>query len=184
MIGQDFAREVDRWFGAEGARARPYGSLAGCVSVLRDVSMTAERTERVACLLSDVVLASALNWQTAMLVTAHRLNKTLFPELAVQVSILASVEYTIRMVRGLARCFAAHRSIMLKRRAKGPEAGVDLPFAQATVAPASMPSPMIRSITAHDIDRTAQRFCDRLVELGVARELTGRPNFSLYGIAL
>jgi Fic family protein len=32
-------------------------------------------------------------------------------------------------------------------------------------------------------DRAARRFCDRLVELGVAQELTGRPTFRLYGIA-
>jgi len=31
-------------------------------------------------------------------------------------------------------------------------------------------------------DRAARRFCDRLVELGVARELTGRATFRLYGI--
>ena len=31
-------------------------------------------------------------------------------------------------------------------------------------------------------DRAARRFCDRLVELGVARELTGRPSFRLYGV--
>ena len=29
---------------------------------------------------------------------------------------------------------------------------------------------------------TARRFCDRLVELGAARELTGRETFRLYGI--
>ncbi|WP_136661343.1 DUF1403 family protein [Hoeflea sp.] len=31
--------------------------------------------------------------------------------------------------------------------------------------------------------RAARRFCDCLVELGVARELTGRDSFRLYGVA-
>jgi|TARA_R100000322_G_scaffold170463_1_gene146253 hypothetical protein len=31
-------------------------------------------------------------------------------------------------------------------------------------------------------DRAARRFCDRLVELGAVRELTGRDTFRLYGV--
>lgn len=31
-------------------------------------------------------------------------------------------------------------------------------------------------------DRAARRLCDRLVELGVVRELTGRDTFRLYGV--
>jgi hypothetical protein len=46
-----------------------------------------------------------------------------------------------------------------------------------------MLSPMIQGTTIPMTDRAARRFCDRLVELGVARELTGRPTFRLYGIA-
>tara|TARA_R100000687_G_scaffold77703_1_gene70407 strand:+ start:278 stop:397 length:120 start_codon:yes stop_codon:yes gene_type:complete len=31
-------------------------------------------------------------------------------------------------------------------------------------------------------DRAARRLCDRLVDLGVVRELTGRDTFRLYGV--
>nr|WP_268873933.1 DUF1403 family protein [Roseovarius atlanticus] len=44
-----------------------------------------------------------------------------------------------------------------------------------------MLSPRIRGTTIPMTDRAAWRFCDRLVELGVARELTGRSTFRLYG---
>ena len=50
------------------------------------------------------------------------------------------------------------------------------------MAPASMLSPRIRGTNIPMTDRAARRFCDRLVELGVARELTGRATFRLYGL--
>lgn len=36
-------------------------------------------------------------------------------------------------------------------------------------------------LTSLRSDRAARRFCDRLVDLGVVRELTGRDTFRLYG---
>ena len=38
------------------------------------------------------------------------------------------------------------------------------------------------ALTSLNSGRAARRFCDRLVELGVVRELTGRDTFRLYGI--
>lgn len=70
-----------------------------------------------------------------------------------------------------------------KLRAKGSDAAVDLFLTEDAVAPASMLSPYIRGTSISMTSRAARRFCDRLVELGVARELTGRPTFRLYGIA-
>jgi len=43
---------------------------------------------------------------------------------------------------------------------------------QDVVAPTALPLP----------DRSARRLCDRLVELGAVRELTGRDTFRLYGV--
>ena len=192
LIGADFAEDVADWLEDGQERARTHGPLAGCVCALRTVLEADDRAERVACLLSDVLLARALNWKTVLPVSARRLTKAAlrnFPadgqgaELAVQARILESIEETIWMARDLARRAEALRAVARKLRAKGSEAAVDLFLTEDAVAPASMLSPRIRGTSIPMTDRAARRFCDRLVELGVARELTGRPTFRLYGIA-
>lgn len=191
-IGADLAGEVGVWLDAGQERARTHGPLAGCVTVLRAVLDADDRAERVACLVSDIVLARALNWKNVFPVTVQRLTKTALrdlaadgqgAELAVQVRILESIEGTIRLARELARRATALRSVAPKLRAKGSGAAVDLFLTEDAVAPASMLSPRIRGTSIPMTSRAARRFCDRLVELGVAQELTGRPTFRLYGIA-
>ena len=192
LVGADFAGEVGVWLDASLERTRMLGPLAGCVAVLRAVLDADDRAERVACLLSDVVLARALNWKQVLPVTAQCLTKAVLrdltaegqgADLAVEVRILESVEESIRLARDVARCAAALRTVAPKLRAKGSEAAVDVFLSEDAVAPASMLSPRIRGTNIPMTDRAARRFCDRLVELGVARELTGRQTFRLYGIA-
>jgi len=192
LIGPDRAEDVAGWLDAGLERARTHGPLSGCVTVLRAVLAADDRAERVACLLSDVVLARALNWQTVLPVSAQRVTKGAMrnltaneqgAELVVQVRILGSIEETIRLARDLARRAEALRTIAPKLRAIGSDAAVDLFLNEDAVAPASMLSPRIHGTRIPMTDRAARRFCDRLVELGVARELTGRPAFRFYGIA-
>jgi hypothetical protein len=192
LIGPDRAEDVAGWLDAGQDRARTHGPLAGCVAVLRAVLETDDRGERVACLLSDVVLARALNWKVVLPVTAQRLTKAALrdltaegqrAELAVQARILESIEAVIRLARDLARRAEALRTVAPKLRAKGSDAAVELFLTEDAVLPAWMLSPRIRGTTIPMTDRAARRFSDRLVELGVARELTGRPTFRLYGIA-
>jgi hypothetical protein len=104
-------------------------------------------------------------------------------DLAVEVRILEAIEESIRLARDLARRAYTLRTVAPKLRAKGSDAAVDLFLTEDAVAPASVLSPRIRGTSIPMTDRAARRFCDRLVELGVARELTGRPSFRLYGIA-
>ena len=63
-----------------------------------------------------------------------------------------------------------------KLRAKPAAKVVDLLLAEDCVAPAEAArhAPMT--------DRAARRLFDRLVALGAARELSGRPSFRLYGL--
>jgi len=192
QMGPDFAGEVGVWLDAGQERARTHGPLAGGVTVLRALLDANDRAERVACLLSDIVMARALSWKTVLPISAQFLAKAALrdlaaggqgAEMAVQVRILESIEETIRMARDLARRAEALRAIAPKLRAKGSEAAVALFLTEDAVAPASMLSPRIKGTSIAMTDRAARRFCDRLVELGVARELTGRPTFRLYGIA-
>ena len=192
LVGADFVGEVGVWLDAGSQRARTHGPLAGCVATMKAVLETDDRAERVACLLADVVLARALCWKTVLPFTAARLTKTALRDLAaegqgaellVQARLLESIEKTIRMARDLAHRAEVLRNVAPKLRAKGSEAAVDLFLTEDAVAPASMLAPRIRGTSVPMTDRAARRFCDRLVELGVARELTGRATFRLYGIA-
>ena len=105
------------------------------------------------------------------------------PNVAVQARLLDSLQGAIGLARELSPRAAALEAIAPKLRAKGSEAAVALFSSEDAVAPSTMLSPMIRGTNIQMTDRAARRFCDRLVELGVARELTGRPTFRLYGIA-
>ncbi len=192
LIRPDRAEDVGVWLDVGQECTRTHGPLAGCVAVFRAVLEVDDRAERVACLLSDIVLARAMNWKQVLPVSAQRLTKAALRDLtaegqggdfAVQARVLASIDDTLRLARDLARRAEALRRVAPKLRAKGSHAAVDVFLSEDAVAPASMLSPRIRGTSIPMTDRAARRFCDRLVELGVARELTGRSTFRLYGIA-
>jgi len=192
LIGSNLGAEVEGWLKASAARGKTHGPLAGCVFVMRLVLGADDRAERVACLLSDVVLARALHWPTVLPVSALHVTKAMlrglvaggqWGELPVQQRLLQSVEETIRLARDLTQRGAALQAIASKLRTKRSDAAVALFLSEDAVTPSSMLSPMIQGTSIPMTDRAARRFCDRLVELGVARELTGRPSFRLYGIA-
>jgi len=189
--GAAFADDVLRLIAAGGDRARTHGPLAGCVAVMRAVLKVDDRAERIACLSSDIVLARALNWTSVLPASAQRLTKAILrdlvadgqgAELKVQQCLLGSIEVTIRLARNLATRSAALRAVTPKLRAKGSKAAADLFLSEDAIGPSTMLSPIIQGTTIPMTDRAARRFCDRLVELGVAHELTGRPTFRLYGI--
>lgn len=192
LVGSNFEDDVAGLMEAGADHTKTHGPLAGCVVVMRAVLEVDDRAERIACLLSDVALARALNWKTALPITAAHLTKAMLRdlvvegqggELVVQQRLLESIEDVIRVARDLATSAAALRAVAPKLRAKGSEAAVALFLSEDAVAPSTMLSPMIQGTTFPMSDRAARRFCDRLVELGVARELTGRSTFRLYGIA-
>lgn len=191
LIGQNFEDAATSWIEAGVNKAKTHGPLVGSVAAMRLVLEADDRAERIACLLSDIVVARALNWPSLLPITAPNLTKSMLwdlvtegqqGELTVQRRILGSIEDTIELARDLASKSTALRAIAPKLRAKGSEAAVALFLSEDAVAPSTMLSPMVQGSNIPMTDRAARRFCDRLVELGVARELTGRPTFRLYGI--
>ncbi|MEM9765624.1 MAG: DUF1403 family protein [Pseudomonadota bacterium] len=193
LVGAGLAGDVGDWLHAAFDRSRVQGPLAGGAAIIRMVLEADDRAERVACLLSDVVLARALGWKICLPLSARHLTKAALrdlvagqqgADLAVQAQILRSVEDTIRLARDLAGRADALRALAPKLRAKGSDAAVELFLTEDAVAPASTLSPRIRGTSISMTSRAARRFCDRLVELGVAQELTGRPTFRLYGALL
>lgn len=192
LVGSAFADDVLTWIDVGADVARNLGPLAGCASVMWAVLEVDDRAERVACLLSDVVLAQALSWKTLLPVSALRLTKTMLRDLVargqgadlkIQARLLACVEDTVGHSRDLAHRAALLQAVAPKLRAKASDAAVALFLSEDAIAPSSMLSPMIQGTTIPMTDRAARRLCDRLVELGVVHELTGRATFRLYGIA-
>lgn len=192
LVGAAFADDVLRLLATGATRAKSHGPLAGCVAVMRAVLEVDDRAERIACLLSDIVLARVLNWTSVLPVTAQQLIKTMLrdlvadgqgAELKVQAGLLKSIEATIHLARDLASRATLLEAAAPKLRAKGADDAVALFLSEDAVAPSTMLSPLIQGTNIPMTDRAARRFCDRLVELGVAHELTGRSTFRLYGIA-
>lgn len=165
--------------------------LAQCVAMLRHVLQADDRAERAACCLSDIALARSLNWPQILPVSARHLTKALLRDLTrnqpnaalrIQQALLKSVEDTVPLARSLAQRAQALRQIAPRLRAKGSAAAVDVFLSEPAVSPATTLSPRILGTTQPMTDRAARRLCDRLVALGVVRELTGRSTFRLYGV--
>jgi hypothetical protein len=191
LVGAAFADDGLRWIKAGADSAKTHRPVAGCVAVMRAVLEVDDRAERIACMLADIVLARALNWTSALPVTAQHLTKTMLRELIgdgqgadlkIQARLLKAIEDTIRLAQDLAARATLLQAAAPKLRAKGSDAAVALFLSEDAIGPSVMLSPTIQGTAISMTDRAARRFCDRLVELGVARELTGRSTFRLYGI--
>ncbi len=93
-------------------------------------------------------------------------------QLACHRAMLSSAHTVYQLSVELSRRAERLRSIIPKLRAKGAGAAVEVFLSDDAVMPAALPL----------ADRAGRRFCDRLVELGVVRELTGRETFRIYGV--
>lgn len=67
---------------------------------------------------------------------------------------------------------------MPKLRAKGAARAVEMMLARDVLTPVALARAMPEILS----DRAARRLCERLVELGALRELSGRDTFRLYGV--
>jgi hypothetical protein len=78
----------------------------------------------------------------------------------------------MRVAADLTRRAAHLKAVAPKLRAKGAGDAVEMFLTRDVIAPSALPLP----------DRAARRLCDRLVDLGAIREMTGRDTFRLYGV--
>ena len=139
------------------------------------------RQEAAALMLADLVLARAVGWDRTMpLLAAHLSRKDvrmisdrgIEPMLCVHRAMVAACDGVIRSAADQSRRAEKLRAIAPKLRAKGSDEALDLFLRHDALMSGALPL----------ADRAARRLCDRLVELGVVRELTGRPTFRLYGV--
>jgi hypothetical protein len=148
------------------------------------------REEAIALLLADVVLARALGQQQVMPLMARYMKRKPLQEaddfsqlnLACHHAITKSAQEAIRLSHDLTRRAARLKNVAPKLRAKASDKAVELFLSEDAVSPSSMLAPKIKGTNISMTDRSARRLCDRLVELGVIRELTGRSTFRLYGV--
>lgn len=192
QAGDHLADDVPFWIAEAIDAANQNGPLAAASDVIGSVVRADDRAERTACFLADVVLAKSLGWAQPMPLTAHHLKKAMLRELrdsktgsdtAVQEAITMGAQSAYQTVRTLAWRSEVLKTVAPKLRTRGSEDAVALFLREDAVAPSSMLAPRIQGTNTPMTGRAARRLCDRLVELGAVRELTGRTTFRLYGIA-
>jgi hypothetical protein len=146
--------------------------------VLETVLIEAPRMETTALILADGALAQAIGWDPLVPLLASGLKRHDLRKQgddlrwACHRALISSVVEAVRLAADLARRAAHLKAVAPKLRAKGAGDAVEMFLTRDAVAPSALPLP----------DRAARRLCDRLVELGAVRELTGRDTFRLYGV--
>jgi hypothetical protein len=146
--------------------------------VLEAVLREAPRADVAAVILADAALAQALGWGHLMPLLAPALKRADLRKqdddlhLACHRALISSAVEAVRQAAELARRAAHLKAVAPKLRAKGAGEAVEMFLTRDAVAPSALPLP----------DRAARRLCDRLVDLGAVRELTGRDTFRLYGV--
>lgn len=152
--------------------------VARAAMVLETVLTEAPRADVPAFILADAALAQALGWEHLVPLLATGLRRADLRKqgddlrLACHRALISSAVEAVRLAADLARRVAHLKAIAPKLRAKGANDAVEMFLTRDAVAPSALPLP----------DRAARRLCDRLVDLGAVRELTGRDTFRLYGI--
>ena len=154
--------------------------VARAASVLQTVLADRPRDPASGLIFADAALAQALGWSHVLPLLTLGIKRVDLRKagdelrLACHRAIVTSATDAVREAAELARSAARLHAVAPKLRAKGSDEAVAFFLTQDAVAPTALTS--LRS------DRAARRFCDRMVELGAVRELTGRDTFRLYGI--
>lgn len=175
----------------QASKAQSGSPVAQATQVLTYVLRAFPRQEAAALMLADATLARAAGWGQVMPLLALQLPRKDIraisdgngnPAFYVHRAMVAACDTVIRSAADLGRRASKLRTIAPKLRAKGSDEALALFLSHDAVSPSGMLSPVIKGTSAKMTDRAARRLCDRLVDLGVVRELTGRLTFRLYGV--
>lgn len=158
--------------------AGPGTPVTSAAMVLEAVWTEAPRADVPAFILADAALGQALGWTHVVPLLAAGLKRADLRKqgddlrLACHRALLASAVEAVRLSVELTLRTAHLKAVAPKLRAKAAGEAVEMFLTRDAVAPTALPLP----------DRAARRLCERLVELGAVRELTGRDTFRLYGV--
>jgi len=159
--------------------------------VLEVVLRQFPRQEAAALMLADVALARAVGWDRPLPLLAAHIPRKIIREIAVgdgdpvqcvHRAMITGCDAVLRCAADFSRRASKLHAVAPKLRAKGSDEALALFLSHDAVSPSGMLSPMIQGTTVAMTGRAARRLCDRLVDLGVVRELTGRSTFRLYGV--
>lgn len=167
------------------------GPAAQAPPVLTRLLAAFPRQEAAALLCVDAVLSHALGWDNPLPLLSLHLKRSELRQategedirLVCHALIARSAQDAVRLAHDLVRRAHHLRTIAPKLRTKGSDDALKLFLSEDAVFPSTMLSPKIHGSNTSMTSRSARRLCDRLVQLGVARELTGRSTFRMYGVA-
>jgi len=154
--------------------------IVQATQVLEAVLTESSRVEMSGLILADAGLSQALGWDHIVpLLTSGLKQSDLHKRgddlrLACHRAVTVCAGEAVRMANDLKQKTVRLNAVAPKLRAKGAGSALELFLTFDAVTPAALVS--------LNSDRAARRFCDRLVGLGVVRELTGRETFRLYGV--
>jgi len=152
--------------------------------VIEAVLTDSPRGEIAALILADAVLSLALGRDHLLpllgpVMTARDLRlRGDDLRLACHRSAVRGVGQALPLAGTLARAAARLRAAVPKLRAKGAARAVEMILSQDVLTPVALARAMPEILS----DRAARRLCERLVEVGALRELSGRDTFRLYGV--
>ncbi len=175
IAAADIAMWLDAGQGAPVARA---------CAVLDAVMAAHPRAADAALILAEAVLAQAMGGRMLVpLLATHLTSRDLRTSgadlrLAGYAAVRKAAAETLTLAQDLRDRAAKLKTVAPQLRAKGAAAAVDLFLTRDALSPSlAFTGPGVGMS-----DRAARRLCDRLVDLGVIREFSGRDTFRLYGL--
>ena len=180
--------DAQTWLGTKEEGDIHSSPVAHAAQLIQAVTKDHPQDEAVGLLFADLAISRFLGWEYLMPLLSHQLlgrqlkldgNDLL---MNCHLALTAAARKATRLAHNLARRATLLSSVAPKLRAKGSDHAIALFLTEDAVLPATMLSPRILGTNTSMSDRSARRLCDRLVELGAVRELTGRPTYRMYGI--